>query len=54
MSSLFQVTVVALLFALVNGEDFSSYYIFYHYLEAQELWRKFIPGWEQYEGVAAS
>jgi 5-methylcytosine-specific restriction endonuclease McrA len=32
----------------------SSYYIFYHYLESQELWRKFIPGWEQYEGVAAS
>jgi exopolysaccharide biosynthesis polyprenyl glycosylphosphotransferase len=29
VSSLFQVTVVALLFALVNGEDFSSYYIFY-------------------------
>ncbi len=32
----------------------SSYYIFYHYLEAKEDWRKFIPGWEQYEGVAAS
>src|SRR3712207_1773387 len=29
VSSLFQVTVVALIFALVNGEDFSSYYIFY-------------------------
>ena len=27
----------------------SSYYIFYHYLEAQSDWRKFIPGWEQYE-----
>ena len=27
--SLFQVTVVALVFALVNGEHFSSYYIFY-------------------------
>lgn len=32
----------------------SAYYIFYHYLEAQAVWRKFIPGWEQYEGVAAS
>jgi len=29
VSSLFQVTVVALLFALVNGGDYSSYYIFY-------------------------
>src|SRR4051794_14208334 len=29
VSSLFQVTVVALIFALVNGEDYSSYYIFY-------------------------
>jgi exopolysaccharide biosynthesis polyprenyl glycosylphosphotransferase len=29
VSGLFQVTVVALVFALVNGEDFSSYYIFY-------------------------
>jgi exopolysaccharide biosynthesis polyprenyl glycosylphosphotransferase len=29
VSSLFQVTVVALVFALANGEDFSSYYIFY-------------------------
>lgn len=27
----------------------SSYYIFYHYLESQSDWRKFIPGWEQYE-----
>lgn len=32
----------------------SSYYIFYHYLEQQSDWRKFIPGWEQYESVAAS
>ena len=32
----------------------SSYYIFYHYLEAQSDWRKFIPGWERYEDVAAS
>ena len=29
VASLFQVTVVALIFALVNGETFSSYYIFY-------------------------
>ncbi len=29
VSSLFQVTVVALVFALANGERFSSYYIFY-------------------------
>src|SRR3954452_6123449 len=29
VSSLFQVTVVALIFALVNGENYSSYYIFY-------------------------
>jgi 5-methylcytosine-specific restriction endonuclease McrA len=32
----------------------STYYVFYHYLEAQSDWRKFIPGWEQYESVAAS
>jgi exopolysaccharide biosynthesis polyprenyl glycosylphosphotransferase len=29
VSSLFQVTVVALIFALINGEKYSSYYIFY-------------------------
>jgi FlaA1/EpsC-like NDP-sugar epimerase len=29
VSSLFQTTVVALIFALVNGEEYSSYYIFY-------------------------
>jgi exopolysaccharide biosynthesis polyprenyl glycosylphosphotransferase len=29
VSSLFQVTVVTLIFALVNGEHYSSYYIFY-------------------------
>src|SRR5687768_12125321 len=29
VASLFQVTAVALVFALVNGERFSSYYIFY-------------------------
>src|SRR3954470_7199292 len=29
VSSLFQVTVVALIFAVVNGERFSSYYLFY-------------------------
>ena len=32
----------------------SSYYIFYHYLENQSDWRKFIPGWEQYEDTAAA
>lgn len=31
----------------------SSYYIFYHYLEAQSDWRKFIPGWERYEEAAS-
>src|SRR5215203_1266193 len=29
VSSLFQVTVVSLIFALVNGEKYSSYYVFY-------------------------
>jgi exopolysaccharide biosynthesis polyprenyl glycosylphosphotransferase len=29
VSSLFQVTVVSLIFALVNSQDYSSYYIFY-------------------------
>jgi exopolysaccharide biosynthesis polyprenyl glycosylphosphotransferase len=29
VASLFQVTVVALIFALINGEEYSSYYIFY-------------------------
>jgi exopolysaccharide biosynthesis polyprenyl glycosylphosphotransferase len=29
VSSLFQVSVVALIFALINGEQYSSYYIFY-------------------------
>ena len=29
VTSLFQVTVVALVFAVVNGENYSSYYIFY-------------------------
>ena len=32
----------------------SSYYVFYHYLESQEDWRKFIPGWEAYEETAAA
>ncbi len=32
----------------------SSYYVFYHHLQSQHDWRKFIPGWEQYESVAAS
>ena len=29
MGSLFQVTFVALIFAVVSGEHFSSYYLFY-------------------------
>jgi exopolysaccharide biosynthesis polyprenyl glycosylphosphotransferase len=29
VASLFQVTLVALIFALVNGEEFQSYYVFY-------------------------
>ena len=29
VSSLFETTVVSLIFALVNGQDYSSYYIFY-------------------------
>jgi len=29
VSSLFQVTVVALIYALINGEEYASYYIFY-------------------------
>ena len=29
----------------------SSYYVFYHYLESQEDWRKFIPGWEKHHEV---
>ena len=31
----------------------SSYYVFYHYLESQSDWRKFIPGWERVESVAS-
>jgi exopolysaccharide biosynthesis polyprenyl glycosylphosphotransferase len=29
VSALFQVTIVSLVFALVNGQDYSSYYVFY-------------------------
>ena len=29
----------------------SSYYVFYHYLESQQDWRKFIPGWEMVEPI---
>ena len=29
----------------------SSYYVFYHYLESQADWRKFIPGWEMVEPI---
>jgi len=31
----------------------SAYYIFYQYLNAQQEWRKFIPGWEQDTGFGA-
>jgi 5-methylcytosine-specific restriction endonuclease McrA len=31
----------------------SSYYVFYHYLESQADWRKFIPGWEQHHHAEA-
>jgi 5-methylcytosine-specific restriction endonuclease McrA len=32
----------------------SSYYVFYHYLENQSDWRKFIPGWELAEEAAVA
>jgi len=38
VSSLFQVTVVSLVFALVNGERYSSYYIFYGTLVFAIVW----------------
>ena len=40
VSSLFQVTVVALIFALVNGEQYSSYYIFYGTLVLRDHLRR--------------
>lgn len=49
VASLFQVMVVALLFALINGEEFSSYYIFYGSLFFGVL---FVAGFRYaYEGV---
>ena len=30
----------------------SSYYVVYRYLDDQEGWRKFIPGWEQADGYS--
>ncbi len=32
----------------------SSYYVVYRYLDGQEDWRKFIPGWESQDGYAYS
>jgi 5-methylcytosine-specific restriction endonuclease McrA len=30
----------------------TSFYLFYHYLEYQIGWRKFIPGWERADGFS--
>ena len=30
----------------------TPFYLFYHYLEVQADWRKFIPGWEPVEGFS--
>jgi 5-methylcytosine-specific restriction endonuclease McrA len=30
----------------------SAYFVFYHYLESQSDWRKFIPGWDRYDDLA--
>ncbi len=30
----------------------NSYYIFFHYLESRDSWRKFIPAWETVEVIA--
>jgi exopolysaccharide biosynthesis polyprenyl glycosylphosphotransferase len=38
VSSLFQVTIVALIFALINGERYSSYYVFYASLAFGIFW----------------
>ena len=32
----------------------SPYHLFYHYLESQSDWRKFIPGWDRHEAAPAS
>jgi len=30
----------------------TPFYLFYHYLDNQVGWRKFIPGWEPVEGFS--
>ena len=25
---------------------YTTYHVFYHYVQSREEWRKFIPGWE--------
>jgi hypothetical protein len=30
----------------------TPFYLFYHYLEHQTRWRKFIPGWDGDDGFA--
>ena len=55
VSSLFQVTVVALIFALVNGEQYSSYYIFYGTLFFAIVYVGSLRwGYERVTGVAAA
>jgi exopolysaccharide biosynthesis polyprenyl glycosylphosphotransferase len=52
VGSLFQVAFVALLFALVNGEHFSSYYLFYGSLAFAVLYVSLLRA--GYDGVTAS
>ncbi|HEX4467575.1 MAG TPA: sugar transferase [Solirubrobacteraceae bacterium] len=51
VASLFQVAVVALIFAVVNGEHFSSYYIFYGSLAVAVLYVSSLRG--IYEKITA-
>jgi exopolysaccharide biosynthesis polyprenyl glycosylphosphotransferase len=52
VSSLFQVTVVTLIFALINGERYSSYYIFYASLAFGIVYVGMLRwGYEQVTGV---
>ncbi len=52
VGSLFQVTVVTLLFAVINGNDFSSYYIFYGSLFFSIIYiSAFRYGYERITGV---
>jgi 5-methylcytosine-specific restriction endonuclease McrA len=30
----------------------TAFHLFYHYLQAQAGWRKFIPGWEEADGFS--